>query len=1276
MIHATLAKANDLITWADRLDARSELPRVVRRLIQATSHGLVSSISLPADEGIQKAGWDGIVRVTSGNAWVPDGVSAWELGVNVDPTAKANDDYKKRTQNSLDLDISKSAYVFVTLRRWAGKDKWLRERNAENKWREVRAYDADDLTAWLEDSPSVHIWLSQMLGLQPDGALSLDTYWQEWTQATRPAFSCDLVIGGRQQAVESVIKWLKSEPQALTIQGDSPDEVLSFFSAVIHRMDEVDCAGYLPRIVIVDTESAWRSLGLITTQQLILIPRFDAGNLIGKVLLSGHHVLLPEGRTGGSVSKQIVLSRLNRNAVEKALAAMGVSEERLSSLATLARRSLTALRRKVAHAAAGLTPEWAKSTVDGRALLAPLIAGTWNDTLEGDREILARLAGNKYQTVLQDVLRMQLAPDPPFRRVGDMWMVASREDAWRLLGKYITNDDLQRYQETILDVLGDVDSAMNMSATDRFLAGLRLHHSGHLQEGIAASLAMMASLSDEVTFATGIKGTDVAERILRKLLNEKTDEKHWAYLAPCLPILAEAAPTPFLEAVEAGLRGDSPVLVGMFRDKDDYLFGGSSPHIHLLWALEGLAWNAEHLARSALCLAALTRLDPGARHGNRPASSLRDIFLCWLPHTGASLRKRLNVLDAMRERESKVAWRLMLALLPQHSSTVSPTHKPDWRDWVPESYRRASRREYYEATTAIIERLLDDAGTDISRWCSLIESAPELGDDQRESFLSRLEALDISEFTDGNKARLRDVLRKEISKHREFPEADWAIPSAHLERMEALYDRFLPSDLCIRHRWLFEQWVPLPELDRHNWKERDCCLLEIRTQALRDIIAYSGIEGAKAFGQTAPDAAIVGRVMGRSDLLEDQHDVFLSEYLAAPEPWRTQMVRGFVHECSWHIGQQWVNERLEVARSGAWAPEQWGEFLVSVPFGLIPVRDIDATPEEIQCYFWTRIEHVGLPDVPDEANKIIDRLLQFNRPDVAVDAIEWIKGKDADLVSPERIADVLEACLQIEITLLIQRNQSFVYHTAELFDYLESVNFDHDRLAQLELSYLRIHEIQRPPKVLHHELTVNPEFFVEALKLIYSPSKEEIEQSGSVSDTLLVDNVPNDNEVAVAHLVQDLLLHWHKVPGITEDGGIESKVLRAWVVRARQLACKAHRRVVADIYIGHVFAFSPTDPDGAWPNQAVRDLIEELASPEIESGWHTQIFNNRGVTMRMSTSGGDQERELAQRYRGYADQIGDLWPRTAAVLRNLADGYVRDAEQEDVNAELTQDMWR
>src|SRR5215208_874547 len=110
---ATLVDATDLNAWSNRREAPSLLPRVIRRLVHATLER-VDRVGFPADEGVQLGGYDGVVRVGEGNAFVPEGTSVWELGTNRNVKAKADEDYEKRRADPLGLDPSGTSFVFVT----------------------------------------------------------------------------------------------------------------------------------------------------------------------------------------------------------------------------------------------------------------------------------------------------------------------------------------------------------------------------------------------------------------------------------------------------------------------------------------------------------------------------------------------------------------------------------------------------------------------------------------------------------------------------------------------------------------------------------------------------------------------------------------------------------------------------------------------------------------------------------------------------------------------------------------------------------------------------------------------------------------------------------------------------------------------------------------------------------------------------------------------------------------------------------------------------------
>ena len=143
--------------WAARIQARARLSVLLRKLVHSTGRDL-ARVDFPGNESAQSHGTDGVVLAGKATPWVPAGRSCWEFGCNQDPKKKADGDYASRTRSEDVQERERSIFVFVTPRKWSGKRKWAREKSEEGRWNEVRAYDADDLEQWLEQSILATAW--------------------------------------------------------------------------------------------------------------------------------------------------------------------------------------------------------------------------------------------------------------------------------------------------------------------------------------------------------------------------------------------------------------------------------------------------------------------------------------------------------------------------------------------------------------------------------------------------------------------------------------------------------------------------------------------------------------------------------------------------------------------------------------------------------------------------------------------------------------------------------------------------------------------------------------------------------------------------------------------------------------------------------------------------------------------------------------------------------------------------------------------------------------
>ena len=141
----------------------------------------------------------------------------------------------------------------------------------------------------------------------------------------------------------------------------------------------------------------------------------------------------------------------------------------------------------------------------------------------------------------------------------------------------------------------------------------------------------------------------------------------------------------------------------------------------------------------------------------------------------------MRVLDRVREREPNIAWTLLRQLLPEFHSVGHPTAKPRWREWAPDADPRVTRRELYTVYKKVFERMLADVGTSGARWEDLIEALGVLPPEQHQQIVERLSAIDPATLPPADRRQVWEALRKFLSHHRSFPDAEWALPAERVE---------------------------------------------------------------------------------------------------------------------------------------------------------------------------------------------------------------------------------------------------------------------------------------------------------------------------------------------------------------------------------------------------------------------------------------------------------------------------------------------------------------
>jgi hypothetical protein len=1255
-----LADAGDLAQWANRLDAPGYLPKLIRRLILATA-GDIRKLEMRSGEGTRYSGYDGYLEVGRGHTFVPTGLSVWEMGVNQEPKGKADDDYNKRSADPLGLDPSQVTFVFVTPRRWASKEDWAGEKRRAGLWRDVWVIDADNFEPWLELSPAVHIWISHIIGKDPGDIQDLETFWENWREATQPPLSAELITSGRDADTVRIMQHLQAQPSTLTVRADSQEEALAFIAAAFDRLPDLERGAIFARTLIVESVHVWRQI-TFTEQPIILLPTFKPIE-VAQATRHGHHVLIPAGRETVESRGMVVLQRSPRQVIAAALQSMGCTQERASSLASVARRSMLSLRRTLSINPEVQQPVWA-TPEKARAIFPALLAGSWDDAVEGDQRAIAALVGRSYEAIITDLLQYINQSDPPIQQIGTTWSITSKEDAWQLLARYLTRHDLDRFSNTTIDVLGMLDPALELPIDKRWMANALEHsrpHSKLLREGLAHTLALIATRASDTLLGGTATGQNYATFIVRQLLekaNEDQSGQIWVSLSDILPLLAEASPDSFLNAIDNASLGADPVILKLFTDTSGDPFTTSSAHPNLLWALERLAWSPNYLGSAMLCLARLVRLAPGGRLTNRPGHSLRAIFCPWWPQTAASFEERLRILDMLCQQEPEVSWKLILSLLPTPHETADPTDSPQWRDWKPEEQKDSfSLVEWWDATEKFVERLVADVATSANRICDLVKRINNLPPPSRVLVFNYLEALDPSAFDTNDRKTIQAELREQVSSHRRFAQASWAMPVEDVERLALIYEHFNSENLIEQVSWLFTAWPQLPDVtDNDDFKKRESAVYQARVSAAQQVYQTEDLHGIFALIEVAEQPAVLGWILGKSGLIEKDEDRLLDE-LGSSDVKRRQAATAYVEGGFLERGWEWADKKLD-ANSLLLTPNQQADFFLHLPTGSETWKRLERYGSDTVDLYWTQF----LPRVEDSADcpRAVGQLLARGR---AWEALVLIEPYLENVAPPVGLVmDILELAIRTPLkgTML----QSLLYDLSQLFNYLERTEgVDEERLARIEWAFLPLFRYEkRSFKVLHSQLAADPAFFVELISAAYRATGEE---PGEL----------DEKKQFLAKAAYYLLQSANVVPGTQSDGTIDAEKLYIWVNETRRLLADCKRLRIGDQRIGHILRSAKLDGDELWPAKVIRDLLEALRSDDIELGMEIGIRNDRGITWRNPTDGGQQERQIAEHYRALAQLVQDQWPRTARMLRRIAHAYEEDAQRNDRDAELRQERW-
>ena len=1271
-------KANQIEDWSEcNISARARLSVLLRTLVHSTGNGL-TKVDFPGNDDAERPGWDGFVEAGEGTPWIPDGRSGWEFGVNKGVKAKADRDFRKSvTQNSKE-DRKETTFVFVTPRRWRGKAAWTRNAKAEGHWKDVLAYDASDLEQWVEQSLPAQVWLANETQMSAQDVRSLDKCWMDWANAASPPLTGNLFDSAIDATKRAMLSRLSQSPDGPTIiAADSTEEALAFVAQLLSERGGEDLATYRDRVLVFDKPGVLPRLAQGAQAFIPVVFTRDVECELAPYAKSMHSIVIYP-RNAVTAEPHVVLEPANHETFSKALEVMGKDRDEINHLADESGRSLTVLRRRLATVEAVRTPHWAGNHKTAMSLVPFLFVGAWQSTNDADRLGLSLLAGDRpYDELEKDIQSLTQLNDAPVWSIGSYRGIISKIDLLYAIASVVTRGDLERYFDMARIVLGEDDPALDLDEDKRWAAsiyGKTRQFSGAFREGISETLVLLAVHGDPLfKKRLGIDPAMEASLVVRDLLPTPLTTRILEANDRDLPTYAEAAPEEFLSILERDLKTEVPATLGLLRPAAPGLFGHPS-RTGLLWALEGLAWSPQTLPRAAIILARLSQVAINDNWVNKPIHSLQSIFRSWLPQTAASYEKRVDLLKKLAERFPDAAWRICVSQFGGRYELGHYSHKPRWRpDGFGFGERIPTSGPIVKFQREMVELALNWEEHTLDMLSDLVERLHVLCDDDHTRVWALIEAWAKTKANDADKAALREKIRAATLSRRAAVRAKKNKRHAALtEKAKGVYAALEPRDLVDRHAWLFreahieESADELADIERFNFQKREERIQTMRVDAMREIHDQHGLPALLELAERGNASWQVG-VHAARDLLSKRD---LVEFLRLAIQ-RTKQRSEAMLPCKRVIAgalravpDNDDRERVLKAVRIDLTDEGFAQLLELAPFEKGTWKLVDSLGKAAQATYWSEIRPDSIRQSDAETNESVERLLKADRPRAAFSCVAF---------HPETLdAQVLFRLLSAIATGGNDKADEYMlehYHVERAFKHLNaSPKLTLDQKAWLEFAFLDAlaqpwddREDAYGIPNLERYIDSHPESFVQAIAWAYHRSDNAADPGES--------QVPQDLLANLAERGHKLLAAIERIPGRDDLGELQADRLAEWIAAVRKASAELGRAEIADHCIGEMLANAPVGTDDVWPCEPVRQVMEDIQSEPMMEGAASRVYNSRGV--HCLGEGGDEERQLAEKYRNWGQSLQFSHPYVSSrLLMELTRTYENEACREDTEANI------
>lgn len=874
------------------------------------------------------------------------------------------------------------------------------------------------------------------------------------------------------------------------------------------------------------------------------------------------------------------------------------------------------------------------------------LIGSWSEINTNDMEFACTLC-NLDESSLIKLCRDILHKHPSLIAFHNgVWKIKPLESHWQILGNHLFNEHLVLFRELSVNVLRKTDHTIESSTTERLLAqmdGAIIPHSKELRTNIAESLAQIGNQQLPLPYCSVNHDRITAIITIREIF-EKSDWQLWATLGRLLPILAEAAPTEFLRQVETLIMEKPSSIREMTIPSDSY---SSRAHMAgVLWALETLAWDEQHLVRICHLLAQLSILHFEGNSGCHPLSTLCSIINPTYPQTRASFKKQEDAVQGMFKEVPDTAKQLLLSFFHRGSATIYSNNRPQWNNPVEKTWEpHITYEQYWHQLRVYGNMLLEQTGTDIIRIGQMIKIYGELPIETRSKLRQRLNSRIITTMTEEKKSYLWQHLHCFISEQKFFSQAKWTISTRDLLPVEKLAKKLTPNRPSLRYAPLFcSQTWPVRRKDMDS-KQCEKLADQDREQALKEILNQEGITPILRFIPNLNSPSEVGYSLGKIGTMEIDSQL-LPACLDRDDSKMYCFIRYYIVARRRERKLLW----LKSIDATHWTPQQKATFCRALPFDRTTWSRVQMWLPGHEEEYWHYID-------PNTSGRKADRklsialLLKWGRPCAAIFSLLILKNDSGKLNIPQAI-ELLRAAANTREEHTKEHSRNIL----KLISILQKIkeqdkHRDLEELWQIEWMYFDLLTSNNfYLSALNQKLSEEPSFYSE---MIFRQMRSNKEKENLTQEQ-------RDKIGSMAHILTNY--HWTRIPGTQTDSTFDPEFFAQWQKNLSQFCSTPELFNMAHRQFGRKLAHAPADPNGLWIHQSIADMLNDPDNQELRKGFFYGILDSRGCHDIDPT--GKQEDQLAQKYLQQAEIIENVgYVRIAVTLRDVTTHYENEARR-------------